>query len=605
MQRVDVLRQRKRARHGRDPRGAVQPVQPQVPEPRGARRVRKGAGCARRGRPAHVRRAAGQGRGAVRGGHRAARARAGETCATASSRTPRTTRPRPRRGRHGTPRGLRRGVLRGVCGPRAVQHVGVLPLRGGVRRRRGLPVQAPRVLVNADGAAAVAQNPVPAWERGNDGIRWTSGVVNRTRCSAAERGEPAPVATPAVVPTPTGWCRVVVVPALRSKRRTDARAGPTAANPRRKCPSCASACARPGGEPRRRRRARVLRRRLRHERSTVLLRRGRPRRARTAGLPRALLVRDALIRHPRRAWRGRRPQPPVARAHAVPSGNRRPPPPRGPMRCRRTRRPVRKRACAATAGRADRPTAQIASASPSPSHRWRQKQDERRRRRRRRMRRIRRRRARDHRRRARHWHRTLRRRARHRRARRLRARARRLEPAAGEGPAAAEPETTAADARAHHRRARRRPAAEPATAEPTAAEPVEFSTAEPTAAEPTTGAEPSASEPATAKPTASRSPRWPPVLLRRARVRRHRWRRAPGWPPLAPSPTPSTWRRALRLHWRRCPPPPHGAVAAASGFASGPWRSPSRWWRRIRASRDSTSSPESAARCSERPPTRR
>ena len=56
----------------------------------------------------------------------------------------------------------------------------------------------------------VAQNPVPAWERG-DGIRWTSGVVNRTRCSVAEP-EPAPVATPAVVPTPTAT-PVVVVPA--------------------------------------------------------------------------------------------------------------------------------------------------------------------------------------------------------------------------------------------------------------------------------------------------------------------------------------------------------------------------------------------------------
>ena len=281
MQRVDVLRQRKRVRRGRDPRVLVQPVQPQVPEPRGARRVRNGAGCARRGRPAHVRRAAGQGRGAVRGGHRAARDGSRGDVRDVSHRGRRELQGRPRRGRHGTPRGLRRGVLRGVCGSRAVQHVGVLPLRGGVRRRRGLPVQAPRVLAQVDGAGPRRAEPRA---RVGEGRRHPMDVRRRQPNAVLGGRAGARAGRDPRGRSHTHRNARGRRPGAGRNAGADARAGADVRRIRgENSRAVLRPASRPGGEPRGRRRARVLRRHLRHERSTVLLRRGRPRRARTAG----------------------------------------------------------------------------------------------------------------------------------------------------------------------------------------------------------------------------------------------------------------------------------------------------------------------------------
>ena len=199
-------------------------------------------GRVRRGRPASARRRTG--RGAVRGGHRAAR-------------EPGDVRDVPHRGRRdykgdlvedGTelpwtpPRRAARSVR-----TRAVQHVGVPPLRGGCgdgevylakRRECWLKWMAPDL---------AAQNPVPAWERAtaSDGRpRRQPNVLGgraRPRRSRLPRSFP-PTATP------------VVVVRRRSKRRSRRPRRRRRVESAAKIPELAPAASRPGGEPRRRRR---------------------------------------------------------------------------------------------------------------------------------------------------------------------------------------------------------------------------------------------------------------------------------------------------------------------------------------------------------------
>ena len=194
------------------------------------RRVREAGGVP------HVRRAAGQGRGAVRGGHRAARDGSRGTCATCligDAANYRATPSRTARNSSWTPP---RRAARSVR-TTAVQHVGVLPLRGGAATARSTCTSA-AVLAQVDGAGPVAQNPVPAWERAT--------ASDGRPASSTERGArwPSPSRAgrdPAVVPTPTATPVVVVPAPVETPEPTPARRR-RASNPRRKFPSCAPAC---------------------------------------------------------------------------------------------------------------------------------------------------------------------------------------------------------------------------------------------------------------------------------------------------------------------------------------------------------------------------
>ena len=122
----------------------------------------------------------------------------GETCAVCQIEDAANYKGDPAHRRDRPSRGLGRSLLREVRGGRQVQQLRVLRVRIPAAAASTTTTKHRECWLKFLAEDMWTQFPVPAWNRG-EGVPWTSGIVNRTRC--AERVLPPP-SPPAIVTIP-------------------------------------------------------------------------------------------------------------------------------------------------------------------------------------------------------------------------------------------------------------------------------------------------------------------------------------------------------------------------------------------------------------------